>query len=457
MPDARQQALEYAHANNGRFLEELKEFLSIPSISTSPENRGDIRHCAEWVAAQLRSLSMENVRIMPTGGHPVVYGEQLKAGKDAQTVLIYGHYDIQPVDPLDLWTSDPFKAEVRGDNLYARGSSDMKGQVIASLKAVESVVRTAELPVNIKWLIEGEEEIGSEHLADFIKRNARLLKADFCINPDAGMISADAPTITYGLRGLAYFEIKVYGPDKDLHSGLFGGTVHNPAQALAELIAGMHDKKGRITLPGFYDSVRKVGKAERADIARLPNTPKQFLKQTGVPALWGEPNYSPEERASIRPTLEVNGLLSGFTGEGSKTVLPAWAMAKISCRLVPDQVPAEIHKCMVRYMKQRAPKTIRWKVKNLHNSGVALTERDNVGVRAMARGLEQVWGKRPFFRREGGSIGVVVQLQKHAGVESVLTGFGLPEDNAHSPNEKLHLPTWSRGIDAFINMFYNIE
>ena len=453
---ARQHALEYAHQNRARFLEELKEFVAIPSISTSPENAGDVRRAAEWVAGQLSALGMDNVQIMPTGGHPVVYGEQLKAGQDAPTVLIYGHYDIQPVDPLDLWTSDPFKAEVRGDNLFARGSSDMKGQVIASLKAVESIIRTGNLPVNLKWLIEGEEEIGSEHLGDFIKQNATMLQADFCINPDAGMINADAPTITYGLRGLAYFEIRVHGPDHDLHSGLFGGTVHNPAQVLAELIAGMHDKDGRITLPAFYDTVRKVGQEERDDIARLPITEKDFLKQTGAPALWGEPDYSPEELVSIRPTLEVNGLLSGFIGEGSKTVLPAWAMAKISCRLVPDQDPEQIHESMVKYMQKNAPKTITWEVKNLHNSGVAITEKDSAGIRAMAKGLEQVWGKRPLFKREGGSIGVVVQLQNHAGVESVLTGFGLPDDNMHSPNEKLHLPTWGKGIDAFIHMFYNL-
>ena len=457
MTDPRQSALEYARQNNGRFLNELIEFLAIPSISTSPENNADVQHGAEWVAAQLRSLDMDNVQILPTGGHPVVYGEHLKAGKDAPTVLIYGHYDVQPVDPLELWTSDPFNGEVRGDNLYARGSSDMKGQVIASFKAVESIVRTGELPVNVKWLIEGEEEIGSLNLGEFIKKNKSLLRADVCINPDAGLINKDSPTITYGLRGLAYFEIRVFGPDRDLHSGLFGGTVHNPAQALAELISGMHDKKGRITLPGFYDNVRKSSKAERAEIGRLPTTAKHFLKQTGVPALWGEPDYTPEERVSIRPTLEVNGLLSGFTGEGSKTVLPAWAMAKISCRLVPDQEPEEIHKRMVKYMKKHAPRTIRWEVKNLHNSGAAITERNSVGVEAMSKGLEQSWGKRPFFKREGGSIGVVVQLQKYTGIESVLTGFGLPEDNAHSPNEKLHLPTWRKGIDAFIHFFYNMK
>ena len=457
MNDPRQNALDYAHHHNERFLEELKDFLAIPSISTSPENNADTRRAAEWVAAQLSSLGMEDVQIMPTGGHPVVYGEQLKAGKDAPTVLIYGHYDVQPVDPLELWTTDPFKAEVRGDNLYARGSSDMKGQVIASLKAVEAIVRTSDLPVNLKWLIEGEEEIGSRNLDEFIKKHKDMLKADFCINPDAGMINADSPTITYGLRGLAYFEIRVFGPNRDLHSGLFGGAVHNPAQALAELIAGMHDKKGRITLPGFYDKVRKSSKAERAEIARLPTTAKQFLKQTGVPALWGEPDYTPEERVSIRPTLEVNGLLSGFIGEGSKTVLPAWAMAKISCRLVPDQTPELIQKAMAKYMKKYAPKTIRWEIKYISGSGAAITPRDSIGVRALAKGLEQVWGKRPLFKREGGSIGVVVQLQKHVGVESVLTGFGLPEDNAHSPNEKLHLPTWRKGIDAFIHSIFNLK
>ncbi|HMS00067.1 MAG TPA: dipeptidase [Anaerolineales bacterium] len=457
MTDPRQSALEYAHQNNGRFIEELKEFLAIPSISTSPEHNADTLRCAEWTAAQLRSLGMDNVRVMPTGGHPAVYGESLKAGKDAPTVLIYGHYDVQPVDPLDLWTTEPFKAEVRGENLFARGSSDMKGQVIASMKAVESVARTSGLPVNIKWLIEGEEEIGSKNLGEFIKKNADMLKADFCINPDAGMIGADLPTITYGLRGLAYFEIRVYGPNRDLHSGLFGGTIHNPAQALVELIAGMHDKKGRITLPGFYDKVRKAGKAERAEIARLPIKPKDIVNMTGVPALWGEPAYTPEERVSIRPTLEVNGLLSGFTGEGSKTVLPAWAMAKISCRLVPDQTPAMIEKAMIKYIKANAPKTIRAEVKIITGSDAAITERDSMGVQAMAQGLEQAWGKRPLFKREGGSIGVVVQLQEYVGADSVLTGFGLPEDNAHSPNEKLHLPTWRKGIDALVHTIYNLK
>lgn len=245
-------------------MSELKELVAIPSISTLDENKSDVQRGAEWVAAQLRAIGMDNVKIMPTALHPVVYGEWMGAGKSAPTVMIYGHYDVQPVDPLELWTSDPFKAEVRGDYLFARGTSDMKGQVVASIKAVEAIMKTdGKLPVNIKWLVEGEEEIGSEHLGDFIKKNKDLLAADFCLNPDAGMIASDKPTITTGLRGLAYFELRVFGPDKDLHSGLFGGTIHNPAQALIELVAGMHDKNGKITLPGFYDKVRKLSKKER--------------------------------------------------------------------------------------------------------------------------------------------------------------------------------------------------
>jgi len=401
-----QKALEYVRSNRDRYLNELKEFVNIPSISTLSENKADVQRAAEWVAAQLRSLGMDNVRIMPTALHPVVYGEWMGAGKSAPTVMIYGHYDVQPVDPLELWSSDPFKAEVRGDYLFGRGGSDMKGQVVASIKAVEAIMKAdGKLPVNIKWLVEGEEEIGSEHLGDFIKANRKLLAADFCLNPDAGMIAADKPTITTGLRGLAYFELRVFGPDKDLHSGLFGGTVHNPAQALIELVAGMHDKNGKITLPGFYDKVRKLSKKEREDFKRLPVKDKDLIKMTGVPALWGEPQFIPAERTGARPTLEVNGLLSGFTGQGSKTVLPAWAMAKISCRLVPDQTPEETEKQLRAYLKKNAPKTIRWELTNLHNAGAALTKTDSAGVQALAQALETVWGKRPYFKREGGSIG----------------------------------------------------
>ena len=451
-----QKALDYVRSNRGRFLDELKELVAIPSVSTLNENKGDVKKAAEWVAGQLRSIGMKNVKIMPTALHPVVYGEWMGAGKSAPTVMIYGHYDVQPIDPIELWKSEPFKAVVRGDYLFGRGASDMKGQVVASIKAVEAIMKThGKLPVNIKWLVEGEEEIGSEHLGDFIKKNKKLLAADFCLNPDAGMIAPDKPTITSGLRGLAYFELYVYGPDKDLHSGLFGGTIHNPAQALIELIAGMHDKNGKITLPGFYDNVRKLSKKEHEDFKRLPTSNKELIQMTGVPALWGEPKFIPAERVGARPTLEVNGLLSGFTGQGSKTVLPAWAMAKISCRLVPDQTPEETEKQLRAYLKEHAPKTIKWKLTNLHNAGAALTNTESAGVKALSKALETVWGKRPYFKREGGSIGSVVLLQKYVGADSLLTGFGLPDDNVHSPNERLHLPTWYKGIESFTRFFYN--
>ncbi len=291
---------------------------------------------------------------------------------------------------------------------------------------------------------------------DFIKDHTKLLACDFCLNTDAGILAPDKPSITTGLRGLAYFELRVHGPAKDLHSGLFGGIVHNPAQALAELIAGMHDKKGRVTLPGFYDKVRKLSKKERKDFARLPLKKKLFLEQTMAPALWGEPDFTPSERLGARPTLEVNGLLSGFTGPGSKTVLPAWAMAKISCRLVPDQTPKETTKQMEKYLKAKAPKDITWELTFLHGAGAALVGSDSAAVKAMSKAMESVWGKTPYFLREGGSIGVVVQLQKRLGVDSVLSGFALPDCDAHSPNEKLHLPTWDKGIDALIHFFYNL-
>ncbi|MBX3038020.1 MAG: dipeptidase [Anaerolineales bacterium] len=448
-------AIDYVRANQEKFLNELKEFSAIPSISTLDENKPDMQRAAEWVANQLKSLGMNNVQIMPTAGHPVVYGEWLGAGKNAPTILIYGHYDVQPVDPIELWTSDPFNAVVRGEYLFGRGTSDMKAQVVASLKAVEAIVRTGEAKVNFKWLIEGEEEIGSMNLGEFIKNNKELLACDFCLNPDAGLIAPDKPTITTGLRGLAYFELKVFGPGKDLHSGLFGGTVHNPAQALTELIAGMHDKNGKVTLPGFYDKVRKLSKKEREDFKRLPTTNKELIAMTGVPALWGEPQFIPSERVGARPTLEVNGLLSGFTGQGAKTVLPAWAMAKISCRLVPDQTPEQTEKQLRAYLKKNAPKTIKWELTLINSAGAALVETDSAGVQALSKAFETVWGKKPYFKREGGSIGSVVLLQKYVGADSLLSGFGLPDDNQHSPDERMHLPTWYKGIEAFTHFFNN--
>jgi acetylornithine deacetylase/succinyl-diaminopimelate desuccinylase-like protein len=451
------QAIAYARQGQDRFLTQLKQLVTIPSISTDPEHVADMQRAAEWMKSELEAIGMQNAQILPTAGHPVVYAEWLGAGATMPTVMIYGHYDVQPPDPLELWVSPPFEPQVRGDNLFGRGSADMKGQVVAAMKAVEAMMRTGGVPANLKWLIEGEEEIGSEHLDEFISSHKELLACDFCLNPDAGILGEDQPSITTGLRGLAYFELRVEGPTKDLHSGIYGGIVHNPAQALAELIAGMHDANGKVALPGFYANVRRLTTEERRNFARLPLTKKLYIQQTGVPALWGEPKFTPAERIGARPTLEVNGLLSGFTGTGSKTVLPAWAMAKISCRLVPDQTPAETTRQMRAYLKERAPKDIRWDLKYLHGAGPALVSSDNAGVRALSKAMETVWGRRPFLPREGGSIGVVVQLQNRLGVDSVLSGFSLPDCDAHSPNEKQHLPTWYRGIETLIRFFYNLK
>jgi acetylornithine deacetylase/succinyl-diaminopimelate desuccinylase-like protein len=456
MSDARQKALDYAHQNRERFLADLKELVAIPSVSMQDEHKNDIARAADWLAAHLTKLGMENVQVLPTDKHPVVFGEWMKAGGDAPTVLIYGHYDVQPVDPLELWKTPPYEAIRQGDLLFGRGTSDMKGQAIATLAAVEAIMRTSGLPVNIKWLFEGEEEMGSVSMEAFLPKHKDLLAADFCLNPDAGMIAADKPTITYGLRGLAYFDVFVWGPNHDLHSGLYGGTVHNPAQALIELIAGMHDENGSVTLPGFYDKVRPVSAEEHAEMAKLPENEAFYLEQTGVPALWGEPDYLPMERVGARPTLEVNGFLSGYTGEGSKTVLPAKAKAKISCRLVPDQTPKEVHQQLVAYMEAHAPKTIQWEVKLLNSGPTAITDRNLPAVKSMAQAMEAVWGVRPLYRREGGSIPVVAMLQDNIGAESVLFGSSLPEDNVHAPNERLHLPTWYKMIDALIHCFYNL-
>lgn len=457
MSEHRTAALKYVQTNRGRFLEELEDFLLIPSVSTSPEHQADIRRAAEWVAEKLRSLGAQKVQIFPTAGHPVVYGEILQAGPGAKTILVYGHYDVQPPEPLELWDSGAFEPTVRGENLYARGATDMKGQVMAVLTAVEAIVRTNRLPVNLKFLIEGEEEIGSPNLGKFITQHRDLLACDFALNPDSGILAPDLPTITYALRGLAYFELRVYGPDHDLHSGVFGGVVHNPAQVLCELIAGMHDAQGRVTLPGFYDKVRPLDKDEREELARLPIDEAFYLQQTGVPALWGEVDFTPAERIGARPTLEVNGLLSGFTGEGSKTVLPAQAMAKISCRLVPDQDPDEVHQQLLQYLQARAPKTVRYEVIKMAGSPASISDRHSPAVQAMARAMEAVWGRRPVFRREGGSVPVVALFQKLLGVEAVNVGFALPGDNMHAPNEKLHLPTWYKGLDTLVHFFYNLE
>jgi acetylornithine deacetylase/succinyl-diaminopimelate desuccinylase-like protein len=445
--------INYAHTHYEETLRDLKELVRIPSISTSAEHTPDIQKAAEWMADYLRQMGATGVQIMPTGGHPVVFGEMKSSNPSAQTVLVYGHYDVQPPEPLELWESEPFEPAIRGGCLYGRGTSDMKGQSIACLAAIKALLSTGAIPVNLNFLFEGEEEIGSPNLVKFLEANRALFKSDFALNPDAGMISETCPNIVYGLRGLAYFELRVFGPSHDLHSGSFGGVVLNPANALCELIAGMHDENYQVTLPGFYDKVRPISPKEHEEFTKLPMNEKYYLVQTGSAALWGEKGYLPAERVGARPTLDVNGFLTGFTGKGSKTVIPAWAMAKISMRLVPDQDATEVKAQLESYLKAHAPKAIRWELDQMASGPACATDPFSKASNTLYRALEDTWGTKPAYKREGGSVPIVGEMQKILGFDSVLTGFGLPEDNVHSPNERLHLDTFYKGIDALIRFF----
>ncbi len=445
-------SIEIARSQHGRALNELQELLRIPSISAMPERRADMQRAAAWIAARFRALGFSKVEAIETGGHPVISGERCDAGAGAPTLLFYGHYDVQPPDPLNEWTSGPFEPQVRGENLYARGASDMKGQLVAFLAALEALQKAgARLPVNLKLMVEGEEEIGSASLPPLLTSQRERFACDYCLNSDAGILAPNQPSITYGLRGLAYFELRVQGPSHDLHSGSFGGAVENPVQVLFRLIDGMKDERGRVTLAGFYDRVRPMSDDERAELAKLPDHEAWWLKASGAPALFGEEGYTPRERATCRPTLDVNGVSGGFEGEGSKTVLPARAMAKFSMRLVLDQDPNEVRESVSAYLKAKAPKTVTWELVQMAGFKASLTERDTPGVRAAAAALERVWGQRPLFSRTGGSVPVVGHIKELLGVDSVLLGFGLPDDNLHAPNEKLHLPNFYRGIEAYIH------
>lgn len=456
MSDHRQAALAYARDHREDFLDQLKALASIPSISTSPDHRDDIQRAAAWLQSELLDIGMTRSEIFPTPRHPIVYGENLEAGEDAPTALIYGHYDVQPEDPVDEWNSDPFSPTRVGDNLYGRGTTDMKGQIIASLSAVRAVLETGSAPINIKFLIEGEEEIGGSYLEKFIKENTELLSCDFFLNPDTGMLAPDLPTITYALRGIAYFELRLTGPRQDLHSGLFGGVIHNPAQVMSEILAGLHDDRGRVTLKGFYDTVRELPDDEREELGRLPVDGEFFKQQAGVDHLWGEEGYTAVERVGARPTLEINGLYSGFIDEGQKTVLPAYAMAKISTRLVPDQDPDQVYAQFKDYLAENVPPTTRWELEKLAGDFPAISDRNSPWIKAYVEAAEAVWGRRPLFKREGGSVPVVVHAQQALQVDAVNIGFGLPSDNMHGPNEKIHLPTFYHGIDALIHYFFNL-
>jgi acetylornithine deacetylase/succinyl-diaminopimelate desuccinylase-like protein len=436
-----------------RIRAELDEFLRIPSVSARSEHNADTARCADWLATQIRQAGME-ASVHRTAGHPIVLGEWRKAGKDAPTILVYGHYDVQPVEPLELWTSPPFEPTVRDGKLFARGSVDDKGQLYLHVKAAEALLRErGALPVNLIIVAEGEEEVGSEHLSEFVERNAKLLGCDAVIISDSAMFAPGQPSILSSLRGIAYFQVDVQGPAQDLHSGSYGGAVVNPAMALARMLATMHDADGHIAIAGFYDKVRDWGKQARDEIRALPFEDEHFRKEAGSPALGGEKSYSTLERIWMRPTCEVNGLLSGYTGEGAKTVLPSRAMAKVSCRLVPDQDPSEIAKLFEAHLEKVKPAGVTVKVTYIHGGKPWKAALDGPLYDAARSALHAAFGRQPVIVGEGGSIPVVGDFARILGAPVLLLGFGLPGENAHAPDEWIALENISKGLRAVATLY----
>lgn len=439
--------IKFASENNKRFVDELIELLKIPSISNDPESKPEMQRCAEWIYNQMNSIGLENVNIYKTEGHPAVYGEWLKAGKDKPTILMYGHYDVQPVDPVELWSNPPFEPVIKDNIIYGRGTTDDKGQFYIHFKSIESHLKiNGKLPVNVKVLIEGEEEIGSPNLAKFIKDNTELLKCDYILISDTSMYDNNLPSICYGLRGLAYMQIDVTGPNADLHSGSFGGAVENPINALANIISKLKDDKGRILIDGFYDDVLELSAQERKEFMRLPFDEEKFKKSLDVDELFGEEGYTTIERKSARPTLDCNGIWGGYQGQGAKTVLPSVAGAKVSMRLVPNQVPSKIEKLFIDYVNKIAPKTVKINVTALHSGNGTITPIDTPAVKAAMVALKKGYNIDPVFMREGGSIPIVSTFKELLGADAILLGFGLQDENAHSPDEHFDLSNFERGI-----------
>ncbi len=443
-------ALSYADARFDAFVGQLEEFLRIPSISTDSAYKGDVRRAAEWLAGHLREIGLQHAEVVDTGGHPIVYAEHV-TGEERPTVLVYGHYDVQPPDPLGLWDSPPFEPTRRNGTLYARGACDDKGQLFMHVKAAEAYLQEeGALPVNLKFVIEGEEESGSTHLAPFIAQHKERLAADVVVISDTAMFGPGVPSITYGLRGLAYVEVTLRGPRRDLHSGVYGGAVENPINALARLIAGLHDAQHRITVPGFYDEVRELTEEERETFRELPFDEEEWKRAVGVEAVRTEEGYSILEAVTARPTLDVNGIWGGYQGEGAKTVLPAEAHAKISMRLVPDQRPDDAAEKLEHYFEARTPPTMQLDFRPLHGGKPVLVDRGSPAMQAAAEAMEGVYGRAPFFTREGGTIPVVADFREILGLGAVLMGFGLDSDAIHSPNEHFGLDRFREGIQSII-------
>jgi len=442
-----QEVLNYLEQNQDRFIRELCDYVRFPSVSAQPQHKNDLAACASWIHRHCEALGLQ-ARLCPTKGNPIVLARSFRERSPSRPhFLVYGHYDVQPAEPFELWQSPPFEPRIEGRSLFGRGACDNKGQHLAHLKAIEAYLKTGtELPCDLTFLIEGEEEVGCTHLEGFLKENAAELRCDAVVISDTGIPSLKHPALTYGLRGIAALEVTVHGPSRDLHSGIYGGSVENPAMALCQLLAKLRDKNGRVTIPGFYDDVTPLTTYERKELARLPFNEKEYRKFIGVPKLFGEKGYTPIEQRSARPTLEINGLTSGYQGDGSKTIIPAWARAKLTMRLVPKQKPARISKLAQQYLKKICPPTARLEIKAGHGGEPYLVSPTSAKAQAALRALKMAFGHEPVLIREGGSIPIVTNFKKILGADTLLLGLALPDDNPHSPNEKFSLDCFEKGM-----------
>ncbi len=444
----------YIATHKDQFLKELFELLRIPSVSADSKYKDDVQKAASFISDNLITAGADKVEICQTKGHPIVYGEKI-IDESLPTVLVYGHYDVQPADPLDLWHSPPFEPIIKDEKIYARGSCDDKGQVFMHMKAFESMMKNQSLPCNIKFLIEGEEEVGSVNLGEFVKNNKARLKADVILISDTSMIANDVPSITVGLRGLSYVEVEVTGPNRDLHSGVYGGAVANPIQILCEMIAATKDENNHITIPGFYDDVVEISAEERNEMAKAPFSQDAYMKDLQINDVHGESGFTTNERTSIRPSFELNGIWGGYIGEGAKTVLPSKAFAKISMRLVPNQTSEKITALFQKHFEKIAPKSVKVKVTPHHGGEPVVTPTDSVAYKAASAAMETTFGKKPIPTREGGSIPIVALFERELGLKSVLLGFGLNSDDIHSPNEHYGIFNFMKGIETIPHFFKN--
>ena len=438
--------LNYLKGNQKRFVSELCDYVRFPSVSAQSKHGKDLTSCAIWLVKHCKAIGLD-ARLCPTDGHPVVLAKTpRKPGTRKRHFLVYGHYDVQPPEPFELWKTPPFEPTIRGHSLFARGASDNKGQNLAHLKAVEAYLKTRqELPCDLTFVIEGEEEVGSKSLPGFLTKHREELRCDAVVVSDTGIPSPKHPALTYALRGIAAFEVIVRGPDRDLHSGIFGGSVQNPAMALAQMLAQVHDAHGRVTIPGFYRGITKLSTYERKLMARIPFNQTAYRKFLGVPELHGESGFTPDEQRTARPTFEINGLTSGYQGEGSKTIVPAWARAKITARLVPGQVPGQVIKAVRAFLEKHCPPTVTLEIKSGHGAEAYMVSPRSAAAQAALRALKNAFGHDPVLLREGGSIPIVNQFQKILGADTLLLGMALPDDNAHSPNEKFDLNIFANG------------